>query len=410
MNEGRRTALMVAAAVFLALTAWWTRPGPMQVEVMADRGASFFPEFTDPNGATALEVVEFDPAISAARPFKLLNRDGRWTIPSRYDYPADHRDRLSSIAAAVIALRRDDVAGDNAGDHEPYGVVDPLDVTVPGNTGRGTRLTVRGRNDRVLADVIAGKPVADRPQFRYVRLPGDRRTYIARVEGLEISTRFEDWIERNLLLVDRTEIDQILVRNYSADAKTGRVDQRDTLAFRSTGRDQWEAAGIRPGEALDPFAMNLLVTKLVELTIVDVQPKPEGISASLGRTDGAARLTPADIGELAGRGFYFAQDGRLLSNQGEVLVHTTDGIFYILRFGEVASGTLPENRYLFISVGFDPGTKASTEAVQARLDVLRARFAPWYYVVSDDNFRKIRLSRADVIKPASAVKRDPGQP
>lgn len=410
MTHTRKTVTLVAVAAALVLLAWLTLPPTVEVEVMADRGAAFFPDFSDPNAATSLEVVEFDARTSTARPFKVLNRDGRWTIPSAHDYPADNRNRLSSIGAAITALRKDDVAGENVADHERLGVIDPLDDTLPGSTGRGTRITVRGRNERLLADIIAGPPVDGRPQFRYVRLPGDKRTYIAKVEGLDISTQFQDWIERNLLLVDRTEIDQIVVRNYSADVKTGKLDQRELLAFRSVGRDQWQAAGLQPGEGLDPFTMNLLVTKLVELSIVDVQPKPEGITASLGRTEGAARLTPPDVAELATRGFYFTQDGRLLSNQGEVLVHTTLGIFYILRFGEVASGTVPENRYLFISVGFDGASGTPSPEARSRLDVLRARFAPWYYIVSDDSFRKIRVARKEIIKPASAIRTPPADP
>ena len=81
------------------------------------------------------------------------------------------------------------------------------------------------------------------------------------------------------------------------------------------------------------------------------------------------------------------------------MVHTSTGIFYVLRFGEVAYGT-PDNRYLFISVGFDPNVTVGTvpDQVRTRLDVLRARLAPWYYLVSNDNFRKIRLQRSDLIK------------
>ena len=106
--------------------------------------------------------------------------------------------------------------------------------------------------------------------------------------------------------------------------------------------------------------------------------------------------------ELSSRGFYFTSDGRLLSNQGEALVHTESGVFYALRFGELASGTR-ENRYLFISVGFDPGATGGTISpeVRARLELLSARFAPWYYVISDDSFRKIRVERQALIKPVS---------
>ena len=115
--------------------------------------------------------------------------------------------------------------------------------------------------------------------------------------------------------------------------------------------------------------MNLLVTKLVELSIVDVRAKPPGVTATLSRA-GGARLSAEDVSELSSRGFYFTSDGRLLSNQGEVLVHTDTGVFYALRFGELAPGATKENRYLFISVGFDSGAAggAISPEVRERLD------------------------------------------
>ena len=346
-------------------------------------------------------MVEFDEQTSAARPFKVMNREGRWTIPSHQDYPADGATRLSSVAAAVIALEKDDVVSDNVSDHERCGVLDPLDETLPTPRGRGTRITVRGANDVVLADIITGHPVDGRPHLRYVRRPGERRVYVARLDDLQVSTRFEDWIERNLLLVDRSDIDQIAIRNYTADAATGRVTERDTIRLRRQAPDVWEADGVPAGSAIDTFTMNLLVTKLVELSIVDVRAKPPGVTATLSRA-GGARLSAADVTELSSRGFYFTSDGRLLSNQGEALVHTESGVFYALRFGELASGTR-ENRYLFISVGFDPGAAGGTISpeVRARLELLSARFAPWYYVISDDSFRKIRVERQALVKPVS---------
>jgi hypothetical protein len=400
-TDVRRTGLFVLAACLLATAAWLAGPRPGAPAALAGRGQPFFPEFTDPNRAASLEVVEFDEQTSAARPFKVMNREGRWTIPSHQHYPADGANRLPSIAAAVIALKKDDVAGDNVADHERCGVLDPLDETLATPRGRGTRITVRGTNDAILADIIRGRAVEGRPHLRYVRLPGERRVYVARLDDLQVSTRFEDWIERNLLQVDRNAIDQIAVRNYTADAKTGQVSQREAMLLRRRAQDVWDADGARPGETIDTFTMNLLVTKLVELSIVDVRAKPPEVTATLSRT-GGARLTAADVSELSSRGFYFTSDGRLLSNQGEVLVHTDTGVFYALRFGELAPGATPEKRYLFISVGLDPSATGGVvpPEVRARLEVLQARFAPWYYLISDDSFRKIRVERRALIRPA----------
>ena len=274
MRDARTTLTFVGVALVLVVLAWATTPRRVTPPVLQDRDRPFFPDFIDPNAASSLEVVEFDEQTSVVRPFKVLNRDGRWTIPTHDNYPADASNRLSSIAASIIALKKDDVASDNANDEERCGVLDPLDDTLPTPKGRGTRITVKGKNEKTLADIIVGKTVEGHPNLRYVRLPGQRRTYVARVENLNISTHFEDWIERNLLQVDRNDIDQIIIRNYSTDAKTGSVNQREMVVLKKKSRDAWTVDGIAAGEAIDTFRMNLLVTKLVELVIVDVRPKP----------------------------------------------------------------------------------------------------------------------------------------
>ena len=399
MSDTAKTVAFTVAAVVCVGLAWLTAPRRTTGSGMPDRGQPFFAAFTDPNAATSLEVIEFDEQTLAARPFKVLQRDGRWTIPSHDNYPADAGTRLASIAASIIALKKDDIASDSPSDAERCGVLDPADETLPTTHGRGTRVTVRGVNETVLADIIIGKAVEGRPNLRYVRLPEQRRTWVAHVEGLDISTAFPDWIERNLLLVERSDIDQILVRNYTTEAASGRVTQREMLVLRREARDRWTAAGLAPGEVVDSFTMNLLVTKLVDLAILDVRRKPPAAIATLSGASPEGRLLRADVADLAGKGFYFTAEGQLLSNQGEVVVHTSSGVFYVLRFGEVAQ-TAPESRYLFISVGFDPRVASGPppEAVRRKLEVLRVRFAPWYYLVSNDDFQKIRVPRATLIQ------------
>lgn len=399
-TETRRTLAVVTLAVALSLLAWGTVPGRSGA-TRDDPDALFFPAFTDPNAASSLEIVEVDPVTSDLRPFKVSNRDGRWTIPSHADYPADGSTRLSSVAAALVSLRRGEPASDLAADHERFGVLDPLEETLAAPPGYGIRVTVRGTNDVVLADLIVGQPLEGRPALRYVRLPEERRVYTAEMGDLALSTRFEDWIERNLLLLDRDDIDQVVIRNYTADLQTGTVRERDRVILRSTGADEWTADGLRSGEGLDRFTMNLLITRLVELEIASVVPKPPSVAARLMQPGGGA-LVPADVAELSARGFYFTADGRLLSSQGEVLVHTRSGIFYVLRFGESAPGRDAPGRYLFISTGFDgPAGPPPQGETRDRLDLLRARFAPWYYVVADEDVSKIRVPRSDLVSRQS---------
>ena len=88
-NELKRTLTFVAvAAVMLAITAAVTWPrGATSAEAFRDQGETFFPEFTDPRAAAALEVIDYDPETASAIPFKVAQVDGKWVIPSHHNYP-----------------------------------------------------------------------------------------------------------------------------------------------------------------------------------------------------------------------------------------------------------------------------------------------------------------------------------
>jgi uncharacterized protein DUF4340 len=420
MNDARITAAFGGVALLLLLVTWATTPRVSVSSIFADRGQVLFPAFRDPNSAASLEIIEFDARIATVRPFKVQNRNGRWTIPSQHDYPVDAKDRLAKTAAAIIGLRKDDVASDSAADHERCGVLDPLEAALPAINGRGTRLIVRGAQAQMLADVIIGTPVEGRPAFRYVRQPGQRRVYVSNVGDLSISTAFGDWIERDLLEIGADEIDAVNLRNYSLDRRTRRTNPGETMLLQKIGDGAWTINGLAVNEELAPAAVDNLLRNLTRLTIVGVLPKPPGISAALGGDVSSTVVTPEDRADLGRKGFYLASTGALVSNRGELVVRTIRGVFYTLRFGEIAPGNEPaaaaatpaatadaqatasrENRYLFVTVDFDPESartpgRASEGAEKTK--VLRARFAPWYYVITADSFDAIRLQRSNLVK------------
>jgi hypothetical protein len=389
----------VGVALVLVVAAWATSPRLETPANLADRGTRFFPGFTDPQSAASLEVFEFNQAAFAAQPLKVVNQDGRWTIPSHYGYPADGSEKLATTAAALIALTKDDIASENAGDHERCGVIDPLDETISNSKGRGTRVMVRGRDESVLADIIIGAPVEGRDQMRYVRVPGQTRTYVSRVGALSISTKVDDWIERDLLKVNRDDIDGIAIQHFLVSAGRDNVSDGERLLLRRQRPDVWILMGSAPGQRLNTFSMNLLVTTLDELAIADVRPKPPGLAAALAGT-GAARMSSADAADLETKGFLTTRDGGLVPVGGEVFVRTNSGIAFQLRFGDIVHGadTAAEDRYLMISAGFTPAVPGETPTtdVEARLALLRARYAPWYFVVSEESYKRIVLSRKDL--------------
>jgi hypothetical protein len=198
------------------------------------------------------------------------------------------------------------------------------------------------------------------------------------------------------------------------------------MLLQKTPNDRWAINGLNANEELNLAAVDALLRNLTRLTIVGVLPKPAGITASLRSAVSSTTLTREDRDDLTRKGFYLSPDGQLISNRGELVIRTIRGVFYTLRFGDIAPGTdapaadpTPpaganppttsprENRYLFIMVDFDaqsartPG-RASEGAERAQL--LRARFAPWYYVIAADSFAQIRPQRRDLVtrksKPA----------
>lgn len=449
--ELRRTQTLVGAALLLSVLAAVSAPRNPEPSDFVDLGERFFPAFEDPAEAMSLEVIEFDEETAEAIPFRVQNENGIWTIPSHHDYPADGEDRLAQTAAGILLLEKDDFRSENVADHPALGVVDPLDEGAVSLIGRGRRVTVKASGDRVLADLIIGNAVEGREGSYFVRVPGQKRVYVSRL-GVEVSARFADWIERDLLLLDRDRVVSATLEDYSINERTFRVDRRDRLEL-SKEDGSWTAEGLSSGEEPDSFEVNEMVRAADELEIVGVRPKPRGIAASL--TGEAAGVSNADILALQSRGYYLTQDGNLLSNEGEVRLVTDEGIRYTLRFGEVLYGrgdqvtagsatgdsdpTGPaENRYLFVTAEFlasrfpEPPRPANrdyrdkpadeitdedrsnrdlalawdewernVERGRELQDTLTRRFADWYYVISQDSFENIRQSRGDLIRESS---------
>ena len=445
-SELKLTKTLAGVALLLAVVAFATAPRNVTPNAFLDQGEPFFPDFQDPNVARTLEVIEFDEETAAARPFKVTNQNGIWTIPSHHDYPADGEERLAQTAAGVIMIAKDDFRSDNVADHEALGVIDPLDETATSLQGRGKRVTIKGENEVVLADLIIGKDVEGREGFRFVRVLEQKRVYAAKAD-VDISTKFEDWIEKDLLQVERDQIDRVTLKDYSIDERSLMVDVRDTVELEK--RDgEWSMGRTPANREIDSTKMNDLLAELDDLKIVGVRPKPEGIEDRLS----GLTMSREDALSLQSRGYYLTRTGDLMSNEGDLEASTAEGLRYTLRFGEILYGrgeaisagaqstgdesTGPgENRYLFISVAFDPtlvpgppkpantdfeGKEAddltdedkknkeleeahdrwaeTIESGREKAAERSQRFAPWYYVIPASSFDKIHLNRDDLLK------------
>jgi len=520
MNEILRivkTLVFVAAAVVVALIAWFVTDASLQTPVAQDmRNQPLYPDFKNPQSVASLEIVKFDETRGEVHPFKVaqVKHAGkgpvRWSIPSHDDYPADAKDQVASAATALMGLKIIDMVSDNKDDEREYGVVEPPKTITPGATGVGDKIIMKDSGGNELLALVVGKEVPNHPNLRYVRKVGGSEICIVAAKTDKLSTNFEDWIEPNLLQIHTIDLKQIAIRDYSI-RETGqglaiRHRGRMQLAYSDGGEPHWKLvsnlrfAGEDPNDARGKWApipmaadqelaaarLDELKTALDDLKIVDVSRKPAGLSDHLKvGSDFTSNEVLCDA--LADKGFFPAHldangPAELFSNEGEIRLVMRDGVEYVLRFGQIAgSGTTAKdakkkgkgkdagkakdkestglNRYLFVMVEFDrnaipkpqfetppepnkakepekkPDEKAAKDKKAAkpkpaadkkaeeaelarikrdnrckqeeydqqiadgrkRVDELNARFAEWYYVISGDIYRKIHLSRDEII-------------
>lgn len=394
MNELKKTATFAAVALVLlasAVLATWT--GSATGGRFEDEGEKFFPEFNRPEQATTLEVVSFDETTGEPDLFKVTLEKGRWVIPSHYDYPADAQDRLARTAAGIIDLTKDTIRSDQADAHKAMGVLDPRDPkAVASPDGLGKRITIRDDSNQVLADLIIGKPVPGFEGQRFVRIPGQNRVYGVQLENVELSTRFADWIETNLLKLQPADLRKIVVNDYKIDLERRSIRPgHPSILEREGASDPWTINDLPEGKEVDSQALSTLASTLGDLEIVGVRPKPAGLTAELKLADekGRLELDQDALRSLASKGFHFVGND-LLSEEGDLTAATEDGVIYLLRFGNVTfargealsaggqdeAAEAPEgspeprpegaveSRYLFVDAEFNPDLIAKPEPHQ----------------------------------------------
>jgi hypothetical protein len=350
MNETRRTGTYVAVAFVLALLAWWASP-PVEItpqELLAAKiGTPFYDNF-NATEATSIRVVAFDEAKAEQKSFAVAFQNGKWTIPSHHNYPADGADRLADTATSFKGIKREELAlgGDTEQSHETLGVVDPLDEEKAKLKGHGQRVTIT-KGDDTLVDLIIGKQVKDRPGFYYVRMPKENDTYVAKL-SLNLSTKFADWIETDLLKLNRDDVKEVVIDHSSIDEVRRQLvlGEVDTLTREKTA-DPWKLDGVdETKEELDASKINTMLGALDDLKLVGVRPKPKGLRPDLSvDREFVKHQIELDLlqQDMAARGYIIGRnpkgdDLHLFANAGELAAATSKGVVYTLKFGEVFGG------------------------------------------------------------------------
>jgi len=371
MNSTSRTLTFAAVALVAASAATlsWFGTRPAKVEGFADVGEPFSPKFDDPLTATSLTVTEFNDKTKEAQSFSVKQNDnGEWVIPSHHNYPAEARDRLARTAASMIGIRRTAVQSRSKEDWKNHKVVDPAAEGAATKDERGTRITLRDASGNALVDLIVGKKVEGREKHYFVREPDKNTTYVAQME-VDLSAKFADWIEPDLLKVSQSDIVRVVLDNYSVNEEEGAIVPGETLKFsmekaNAAATEKWMLDGVDEAkEKLDENAVRDLTRNLDQLKIVGVRPKPQGLNADLTMSKEVSEnplLRQVLQSDMQRQGFFAArtpEGAKLVSNEGELIAGTKNGVRYTLYFGEIARGSEKD-----IEVGFAGDGKAADAA------------------------------------------------
>ena len=74
---------------------------------------------------------------------------------------------------------------------------------------------MKNKEGKTLASLIVGKQVGEQGNQHYVRYPDKDAVYIVDIDPSKVSTKFEDWIERNLLGMNTMDLKQVHIQDYS---------------------------------------------------------------------------------------------------------------------------------------------------------------------------------------------------
>ena len=225
--------------------------------------------------------------------------------------------------------------------------------------------------NKPLVDLIVGKPVRDREGQRYVREAGRDAVFVIEIDPAKLSTDFENWIEKDLLKMKAWDLQQVEVKDYSAEMQVvmgpqGRPsigvawDPHSDMTLGYSDKDaKWTAIKLRKfdpkkgengdyvdfklgnDEELNAETLNGLKGALEELKIVDVKRKPQGLSKDLKAGNDFMNNREA-LQDLITKGFAAtaSQEGgpqEIISSDGEVIATMKNGAEYVLRFGNLTN-------------------------------------------------------------------------
>lgn len=457
---------LVLGVLAIATTAVWI-PRTNSVVVESSRSGQLLnrhQKAVSADQVAGLRVVSWDDSAGLPKVFEVNQSQGTWVIPSHFNYPADGGSRVGKTSGGVRDVLFGRLVTSDSKQHESLGVVDPMSADSK-LKGRGKRVVLKDKTGGLLVDVIIGKSVPESDGLSFVRDADQAEVYTAKVDG-DISTKFIDWVETDLMKLKAEDIRSIAVADYSVNEQTSAIEERSLTRFaRTSATADWASAQTPAEKRVFKDTVDKILNQATSLRLSGV--RKFDLQALLGSgffpSDNPQVLSRPDALKVAIGGKTYA----LFGNEGSVDFTTKDGLRYSLLFGEISTedeekpSSEPKkaevkdakplaaghNRYMSVYVQYDPSAdedaqmaKVKAEALKAEAEKVaaaiaadpakagekpaekpaeappavppgkqraakaQARFSQFFYVISDDNFKSLRPALAQLFEAKPAEK------
>jgi hypothetical protein len=271
MSRQRFITLIVAAALAISGALYLSAQRNVQRDT---HGAALIPTLAgELNTVTALSVRRG----SAAPTVTVHEKDGRWTVAERGDYPAD----VAKLRKLLLALSDAKIVEEKTSNPANFAVIGVEDPSAPAATGAEISVTARDGKHAV----IIGKPVGG---GNFARRSGGNASYSVE-PGISFESEPRFWIDSRLLDVAVTGIQRIEVKPAAAPGYTVHrvvaaspnsstaVSTNSATAAASPpapkGEDSFALDGVPPGRrAADSVQLAPSPTAFSGLTVDDVTP------------------------------------------------------------------------------------------------------------------------------------------
>ncbi len=292
--RGRNLAILAAVALLLAIAAVLALNGQQAAVEPRYAQHEFFPNLA----RHAREIMRLRIQSKAHGAFDVVFKPEKgWVLPTRSDFRAS----FNQVQHTVVGLAALETFEPKTANPQWYSYIG---VQAPDRGGSGVRITAYDEKGHVLADLIAGKTVdigdPNGSQGLFARKPGEKQSWLLQ-SWFEPRSDIADWMDKDVLSIDRSRIREIDVQPASGASFTVRRD--------NPAQSDFALVNVPKGREVSyPAAADGVAAAISDFSFDDVQPAAKfnfsGAAHLITRTFDGLDIT-ADVINL--NGAYWAQ-------------------------------------------------------------------------------------------------------